>query len=261
MIPILVNKDEKTFTSLGLGQMDATLVEVERERNGNYTLYAEVPFNSPQAKHLTKEMLIKADAGARTKWQTFKINRTVKDTNADVIKVYADHISMDTINDAMKPKVVITQMTAEGALRQWANSLVSGKTYDVQSDITHVGSTEWTIDEVENARQALGGVKGSILDVWGGEYEFDNNRIILHKEMGRTAPTVLEYGRNIVSLEYEELIDGVYTSIYPYATYTPKSEDNKQLPDVMVTLDELIVDSEYAGNYETRRIQIVDFSN
>lgn len=261
MIPILFNKDEKTFTSLGLGQMDATLVEVERERNGNYTLYAEVRFNSPQAKHLTKEMLIKADAGSRTKWQTFKINRTIKDTNADVIKVYADHISMDTINDAMKPKVVIRQQTAEGALTQWANSLVSGKTYDVQSDITHVGSTEWTIDEVENARQALGGVSGSILDVWGGEYEFDNNRIILHKEMGRTAPTVLEYGRNIVSLEYEELIDGVYTSIYPYATYTPKSEDNKQLPDVMVTLDELIVDSEYAGNYETRRIQIVDFSN
>lgn len=241
--------------------MDATLVEVERERNGNYTLYAEVPFNSPQAKHLTKEMLIKADAGSRTKWQTFKINRTIKDTNADVIKVYADHISMDTINDAMKPKVVITQQTAEGALRQWANNLVSGKAYDVQSDITHVGSTEWTIDEVENARQALGGVQGSILDVWGGEYEFDNNRITLHKEMGRTAPTVLEYGRNIVSLEYEELIDGVYTSIYPYATYTPKSEDNKQLPDVMVTLDELIIDSEYSGNYETRRIQIVDFSS
>lgn len=261
MIPILFNKDEKTFTSLGLGQMDATLVEVERERNGNYTLYAEVPFNSPQAKHLTKEMLIKADAGSRTKWQTFKINRTIKDTNADVIKVYADHISMDTINDAMKPKVVIRQQTAEGALRQWSKSLVSGKAYDVQSDITHVGSTEWTIDEVENARQALGGVQGSILDVWGGEYEFDNNRIILHKEMGRTAPTVLEYGRNIVSLEYEELIDGVYTSIYPYATYTPKSEDNKQLPDIMVTLDELIIDSEYAGNYETRRIQIVDFSN
>lgn len=261
MIPILFNKDEKTFTSLGLGQMDATLVEVERERNGNYTLYAEVPFSSPQAKHLTKEMLIKADAGSRTKWQTFKINRTIKDTNADVIKVYADHISMDTINDAMKPKVVIRQQTAEGALRQWVNGLVSGKTYDVQSDITHVGSTEWTIDEVENARQALGGVSGSILDVWGGEYEFDNNRIILHKEMGRTAPTVLEYGRNIVSLEYEELIDGVYTSIYPYATYTPKSKDNKQLPDIMVTLDELIIDSEYAGNYETRRIQIVDFSN
>lgn len=261
MIPILFNKDETTFTSLGLGQMDATLVEVERERNGNYTLYAEVPFNSPQAKDLTKEMLIKADAGSRTKWQTFKINRTIKDTNANVIKVYADHISMDTINDAMKPKVVIRQQTAEGALTQWANSLVSGKAYDVQSDITHVGSTEWTIDEVENARQALGGVSGSILDVWGGEYEFDNNRIILHKEMGRTAPTVLEYGRNIVSLEYEELIDGVYTSIYPYATYTPRSEDNRQQEPVMVTLDELIVDSEYAGNYETRRIQIVDFSN
>ena len=261
MIPILFNKDEKTFTSLGLGQMDAALVEVERERNGNYTLYAEVPFSSPQAKQLTKEMLIKADAGSRTKWQTFKINRTIKDTNADVIKVYADHISMDTINDAMKPKVVIRQQTAEGALRQWANSLVSGKAYDVQSDITYVGSTEWTIDEVENARQALGGVEGSILDVWGGEFEFDNNRIILHKEMGREAPTVLEYGRNIVSLEYEELIDGVYTSIYPYAIYTPRSEDNRQQEPVMVTLDELIVDSEYAGNYETRRIQIVDFSN
>lgn len=168
---------------------------------------------------------------------------------------------MDTINDAMKPRVAIRQQTAEGALRQWNANRISAKQYDVSSDISTISGTTWTIDEVENARQALGGVEGSILDVWGGEFEFDNNRIILHKEMGREAPTVLEYGRNIVSLEYEELIDGVYTSIYPYASYTPRSEDNRQQEPVMVTLDELIVDGDYVGNYQSRRVQIVDFSS
>ena len=261
MIPVLFNKEETTFTSLGLGEIDATVVEVERERNGIYTLYMELPFSSDYVALIEQEMQIKADAGARTKWQTFKINRVIKDTDKKIVKVYADHISMDTINDAMKPRVAIRQQTAEGALRQWNANRISTKQYDVSSDITTVFGTEWTIDKVENARQALGGVEGSILDVWGGEYEFDNNRIILHKEMGREAPTVLEYGRNIVKLEYEELIDGVYTSIYPYATYTPKSEGKRQQEPVMVTLDELIVDGNYAGNYENKRIQIVDFSS
>ena len=260
MIPVLFNKEETTFTSLGLGEIDATVVEVERERNGIYSLYMELPFSSDYVALIEQEMQIKTDAGARTKWQTFKVNRVIKDTDKKIVKVYADHISMDTINDAMKPRVAIRQQTAEGALRQWNANRISTKQYDVSSDITTVAGTTWTIDEVENARQALGGVEGSILDVWGGEYEFDNNTIILHKEMGREAPTVLEYGRNIVSLEYEELIDGVYTSIYPYATYTPRSEDNRQQEPVMVTLDELIVDGDYAGNFENRRIQIVDFS-
>ncbi|HER2250642.1 TPA: peptidase, partial [Streptococcus pyogenes] len=92
---------------------------------------------------------------------------------------------------------------AESALEIWKKNLVGDDKFDVKSDILTLGSFNWEIDKIGNARDALGGVAGSILDVYGGEYEFDNRTIILRKQMGRKAPTVLEYGRNIVSVEEE----------------------------------------------------------
>ncbi|HEK9753215.1 TPA: phage tail protein, partial [Streptococcus equi subsp. equi] len=128
-------------------------------------------------------------------------------------------------------------------------------------------------DKIGNARGALGGVAGSILDVYGGEYEFDNRTIILHKQMGRKAPTVLEYGRNIVSVEEERLLDGNYTSIYPYVRYTPQPKpqeeasgkphvgEQEQPEEQLVTLPEFILDGQYLDLYAQRRIQMVDLSS
>ncbi|HES6612347.1 TPA: phage tail protein, partial [Streptococcus pyogenes] len=136
-----------------------------------------------------------------------------------------------------------------------------------------LGSFSWEADKIGNARGALGGVAGSILDVYGGEYEFDNRTIILHKQMGRKAPTVLEYGRNIVSVEEERLLDGNYTSIYPYVRYTPQPKpqeeasgkphvgEHEQPEEQLVTLPEFILDGQYLELYAQRRIQMVDLSS
>ncbi|HHH5082976.1 TPA: phage tail spike protein, partial [Streptococcus pyogenes] len=145
--------------------------------------------------------------------------------------------------------------------------------FDVKSDILTLGSFSWEADKIGNARGALGGVAGSILDVYGGEYEFDNRTIILHKQMGRKAPTVLEYGRNIVSVEEERLLDGNYTSIYPYVRYTPQPKpqeeasgkphvgEHEQPEEQLVTLPEFILDGQYLELYAQRRIQMVDLSS
>ena len=87
----------------------------------------------------------------------------------------------------------------------------------------------------------------------------------LHKQLGRTAPIVLEYGRNILSAESDETIESSYTSVLPFATYTPEkpegdTSDNQ--PDaVTVTLPESYVDSKYKDLYAHRRIKVVDFSS
>ncbi|HHJ2554159.1 TPA: phage tail spike protein, partial [Streptococcus pyogenes] len=145
--------------------------------------------------------------------------------------------------------------------------------FDVKSDILTLGSFSWEADKIGNARGALGGVAGSILDVYGSEYEFDNRTIILHKQMGRKAPTVLEYGRNIVSVEEERLLDGNYTSIYPYVRYTPQPKpqeeasgkphvgEHEQPEEQLVTLPEFILDGQYLELYAQRRIQMVDLSS
>jgi phage minor structural protein len=260
MNPVLYKADERSFRTFGLGEIsDAYKVTVTRERNGNYDLYIKYPVNGRFASIFKEEMKIKSDAGRRTKWQTFEINRIVKNSS-EHIEIYARHISMRTSDIALKPVVKASKVTAEAALRLWKDNLVGDDVFDVSSDIQTLGNISWEVDKVGSARKALGGVSGSILDVFGGEYEFDNNLIILHKQMGRKAPTVLEYGRNLLSVEEERLLDGNYTSIYPFARYTPNSEGSEDSHEVLVTLPEHIIDSPYLKLYAQRRISLVDFS-
>ena len=261
MNPVLYRADERSFRTFGLGEIsDAYKVTVTRERNGNYDLYIKYPVNGRFASIFKEEMKIKSDAGKRTKWQTFEINRIVKNSS-EHIEIYARHISMRTSDIALKPIVKASNITAEAALRLWKDNLVGDDVFDVSSDIQTTGNISWEVDKVGNARKALGGVSGSILDIFGGEYEFDNNLIILHKQMGRKAPTVLEYGRNLLSVEEERLLGGNYTSIYPFARYTPSSDgSSEESKEVLVTLPEHIIDSPYLKLYAQRRISLVDFS-
>ena len=265
MKPILYNATETLFDSYGLGEMSANKATVTRERNGNYSLYIEYPVGGSLTPLFKQDMRIKADAGVRTKNQTFYISRIVKDSS-HVIKIYAKHISHLT-----ETMGIVHGTTAVGdanaALARWSESLVGGVEFRTWSDIETEGKASWTVDKFRTAREALGGVEGSILDIWGGEYEFDNTTIKLHRRLGRQSPTVLEYGRNILSAEDDEDANSVYTSVYPFATYTPESQsheegkESKAQDPVTVTLPEKIVDSQWVGHYAERRVAVVDFSS
>ena len=263
MRPILFNKNEQSFDTYGLGELNVTKGTVTRERNGNYTLYAEIPVSDPMVASIEKEMKLKADAGLRTKNQTFEISRIVKDSS-NIVKIYGQHIShkleyMGLVNGRPFSGSAFT------ALAIWHNATIGDLRFDVWSDIQTTGKGVFDISKMENARQALGGVEGSILDIYGGEYEFDNMTVRLHKQLGRTAPTVLEYGRNILSAESDETIESSYTSVLPFATYTPdklEGDTSDSQPDpITVTIPENYVDSKYKALYAHRRIKVVDFSS
>lgn len=263
MRPILFNKNEQSFDTYGLGELNVTKGTVTRERNGNYTLYAEIPVNDPAVASLEKEMKLKADAGLRTKNQTFEISRIVKDSS-NIVKIYGQHISHKLEYMVLRNATAFNG-SAFSALSIWRGALIGDLRFDVWSDIQTTNKGMFDISKMENARLALGGVEGSILDIYGGEYEFDNMTVRLHKQLGRTAPTVLEYGRNILSAESDETIESAYTSVLPYATYTPdkpEGDTSDSQPDpVTVTLPENYVDSKYKALYAHRRIKVVDFSS
>lgn len=262
MKPILFNENETRFDTYGLGEIDVLDIQVERVRNGNYTIYFEYPANGPLASVFKNGMQIKADAGTRTKNQTFDITRVVKNSGK-TIKVYGHHIKHRL------EKIVFRNGQAFGgsaftALATLKNVIVGDNNWDVASDITTTGKGVFDISKMESVHSALGGVEGSILDIYGGEYEFDNRTIRLHKQLGRTAPTVLEYGRNILSLESDENIEGVYTTVYPFASYTPETQGDTggMSPEpVVVELPEKVVDSKYRALYTHQKIKVVDFSS
>lgn len=262
MTPILYESDEKDFWSKGLGPLsDAEKCTVTEERNGAYTLSMTYPIDGAQADKIANNRIIKADNAYDLKNQLFVIKTVtpiMTETGEISLSVYAEHISYITNDLSIPPELSLTG-TAQQALDQWKDSLIGGDTsgITVDSDVTNTSSTLLTIQSVANARQALGGVEGSILYCWKGEYRFDNLHISLKKQRGTTANTLLSYGRNLLTFEQEQNIAETYTTLYPYALVTTAGGMAQKL----VTIDGYLVDSKYVSHYPNRKIKTHDFSS
>lgn len=262
MTPILYESDEKEFWSKGLGPLsDAEKCTVTEERNGAYTLSMTYPIDGAQADKIANNRIIKADNAYDLKNQLFIIKTVtpiMTETGKISLSVYAEHISYITNDLSIPPELSLTG-TAQQALDQWKDSLIGGDTsgITVDSDVTNTSSTLLSIQNVANARQALGGVEGSILYCWKGEYRFDNLHISLKKQRGTTANTLLSYGRNLLTFEQEQNIAETYTTLYPYALVTTAGGMIQKL----VTIDGYLVDSKYVSNYPNRKIKTHDFTS
>ena len=235
---------------------DASKCRVSREKNGIYILEFDYPVNGKDVDKIKEGMYIKTDAGYRTKNQRFVISKITKTQNE--FKIYGQHISqVKTTMNAIRPDITLTSVSAMGALTAWRDNLLDSRDeFFVNSDITTVNSTMWKVENIENARDALGGKAGSILDVWGGEYEFDNLNITLHKSMGIDNPTIIAYGKNLLDLEQEQSILETYTSVFPFKKHT---DDNNR--EQLITLPEILLDSIHLNKFTHRRILKVDFSS
>ena len=255
--PILYKANETNFEHLGVSVLsDASKCHVSREKNGVYILEFEYPVNGKDVDKIKEGMYIKSDAGYRTKNQRFVVSKITKTQNE--FKIYCQHISqVKTTMNAIRPDITLTSVSAMGALTAWRDNLLDSRDeFFVNSDITTVNSTTWKVENIENARDALGGKAGSILDVWGGEYEFDNLNITLHQSMGIDNPTIIAYGKNLLDLEQEQSILETYTSVFPFKKYT---DDNNR--EQLITLPEILLDSTHLNKFTHRRILKVDFSN
>lgn len=252
--PILYSPGHTDFNNLGLGVMvDCISALVPEELNGKFELNIEYLANGPLAKYLVKDAQIKVDTGDQT-GQLFRI-KTIGKKIDGIIPIYAEHVSY-IINDLpIKPSTKVVESVAQVALNKMLSAIADKHPLTVYSDITTISSAEWKVPDFKNPRNILGGVEGSILDQWGGEYQFDNYQIRLTSQRGRYSNTIIAYGRNLTDFEQEESILETYTSIYPYANET--SNDST----VLRTLPEFFVDSEYVDKYPNRRVAMVDFSD
>ena len=254
--PILYNATETNFEHLGVSVLsDASKCFVTRERNGIYILEFNYPVNGKDVEKIKEGMIIRVDSGYRTKNQRFIVSKITKTQNE--FKLYCQHISqVKTSMNAIRPDITVNG-SAMMALSTWRDNLLdSREEFFVNSDISTVNSTTWKVENIENARDALGGKAGSILDVWGGEYEFDNLNITLHKSMGIDNPTIIAYGKNLLDLEQEQSILETYTSVFPFKKYT---DDNNR--EQLITLPEILLDSTHLNKFTHRRILKVDFSS
>ena len=251
---VLYKANETDFNTLGLGVLrDAISPLVTEERNGQFELSMSYPVEGALFDEIKNDRIIKADAGHSLKAQRFKIIRITKPAGG-VVKVYAEHVSYLSQDLALKPEVNFSGK-ADQALNTWQNNIVDEHPFTTFSDIQTNGTGKWAIDKVENARRALGGVSGSILDIYGGEYRFDNYQIALYANRGSDSGALIAYGKNLTDVQQEEEIANTYTSIYPYAMLRDENGNES-----LLTLPEYFIDSEHADKYARRKIKTVNFS-
>ena len=111
--------------------------------------------------------------------------------------------------------------------------------------------------EPDNLRALLIGQEGSVIDVYGGEWEFDQYTAILHKARGADNGVTIRYGKNLTDLKQEENIESTYTGICPY--WKGQQTDGT---DTIITLPEkVVVHSTFGANFPYQRTKIVDMSS
>lgn len=260
MIPILYDPLETQFDSNGIGLLtDTVSCTVEEERNGSFELILKYPHEGHLAEYITEDAIIKAKPNDKDADQLFRIYKSGKPLG-DVNTYYAEHISYElNMNPVCKP--TISGKNAQEAIAQLLEDAVIENNYTAWSDIATRNSTQ--IDEVLSVRNVLGGTEGSILDVWGGEYQFDNFEIKLHKSRGADNGATIRYGKNLISAEQEKNIGDVITAVFPYCYYKLEKEDGQEEEpeEIFVSLPEKFIETPNSDKYARIKCVPMDFSD
>lgn len=252
MIPVLYKATETDFTTNGVGNLtDALKCEVYEERNGRFELTLGYPYNGIHANLIDEDMIIKAKANDKDGEQLFRLVSSKKKIDNSTVWT-GEHISYDAVYLPVR-QPSIANKTAQKAIEHLLELTPLEHNFTAYSNIETTNTT--TIDTVVSVRSALGGVEGSIVDTYGGEYRFDNYNIQLLKERGVDSGVEIRYGKNLVDANMEKNIADVTTAIYPYATYY--KDDGKA---VLVTLDEQILYAPNASKYSKIRCLPYDFT-
>ena len=233
MIPILYKEDAIDFSTFGIGVLADTIsCLVTEERNGAYELTLKYPLNGSLYDEIKKERIIKAKPNDLSDPQAFRIYRINIPING-IITIYAEHISYDLINIGVIPFSLIN-VAPQMAIDTLLKSTVLPHNFTFKTDYTV--AKDFEVKKPQSVRACLGGTQGSLLNKWGGEFEWDNFSIIHHKGRGNNKGVVIEYGKNLTKLDHDSDISEVYTDILPYAVIS--SGDGN---DVVCTLSEHIL--------------------
>lgn len=212
MKPILYESGETAFTSNGLGRLrDCVSCVVTEERNGLYECDFEYPITGANYDQIRLGRIIAVKHDDTNDLQPFDIVSYSKPING-VVTFHAVHISYRQ-----------SKLTAMGSN---INSITDAFTmlaaalpenpFIYETDIESTAYMAAADGTPRSVRQFLGGVEGSILDAYGGEYEWDKFKVILHRARGTQRSLSVRYGVNMVEYNEDTDYSGTYTAVVPY---------------------------------------------
>lgn len=252
MIPVLFDKTETDFSTFGIGVLrECTSCEVTEERNGSFELVLKYPTRGSLFSYIKEERIILAKPNDIAADQAFRIYKVSIPLNGEVT-VNAQHISYDLATIGVMP-FDIENASPQYAMEQVLFHAAIKTKFSFITDYSNV--KRFTVKKPVSIRNLLGGSAGSILDQWGGEFEWDNFRIKHHSHRGSDNGVVIAYGKNLTKLQQDSDITDIYTHVLPFGVIT---DDNGN--ETVITLPECILPLK-STVLENGKIYIKDFTD
>ena len=221
MIPILYEKTETLFVDNGLGRLrDCISCTVTEERNGIYECDFEYPVDGVHFNDILCGRIIAVEHDDTNDVQPFDIVSYSKPING-VVSFHAVHISYRQSYLTVSGTNINSLASAFTLLQ----SAQPSNPFTYWTDKTSTGYMAAADGVPRSVRQMLGGVEGSILDAYRGEYEWDRFTVKLWSQRGTDRPFTIRYGVNMTDYNDDTDYSGAYTSVIPYWTGSDDSGD------------------------------------
>ena len=212
MIPILYEKDETAFISNGLGRLrDCISCVVTEERNGVYECDFEYPIDGVNYDRIQCGRIIAVEHDESNDVQPFDIVGYSRPING-VVTFHCVHISYRqtalTVSD--------TNINSLADAFTMLGNAQPSNPFNYWTDKDSIGYMASGDGVPHSVRSILGGMEGSILDSYGGEYEWDKWTIKLWANRGSLKNFTIRYGVNLTDYSEDTDYSDTYTSVIPY---------------------------------------------
>lgn len=271
MTPILYPADALTFgtynatnktmeyTGFICALTDTISCVVEEERNGIFECTFEYPQRGTWFREIKVGRIVMVPHDVTMKPQPFDIYAF--EVNSEGIATYrARHISYRLTKLILKPtqyagdggigydvfgpltfamNFIVSTTRSAVAYNKHINMLPNGAEFTARIYGFSTPEPEFTNKHtwggLKSARDELLGAEGSILDWFGGEYEWDWFTVKLHKRRGTDTSIIIRYGNNLAGMTYEfdgaDMVDGVapyWMDSYEYQVATGERRVNPE---------------------------------
>lgn len=228
----------------GLGALsDCISCVVEETLNGPFELELQYRLNGLHYADITLRSIILAKPNPTARPQPFRVYKISRPING-VVTINAQHLSYDLSGIVIEP---FNAPSLASALEGMKTNAVTENPFEYETDKTVI--SDFVVSYPSSARSLVAGQRGSLLDTYGGELEFDRYQVKLWAHRGKDNGVTIRYGKNMTDVNQEEDGSGVYTGVYPY--WYSEEEGSADLGSSYVPVE---------GEFDFTRILLLDLT-
>lgn len=222
-------------------------------RNGEYEIEFKYPINGRLYSEIALRRIVLAKANPYDQKQPFRIY-SISEPENGIVEIKARHWSYDLNTVPVSP---FAATNISGAILYMNSNGMIPHQFTITTDKASTGVMEVKVPT--SFRSLMGGVKGSLLDVYGGEYHYDRDVVELLSARGRRDQDhayEVTYKRNLVSYKSEKNSGNTVSGI---VGYWQSKKDDAETPIVITS--PVYTQNTSIPETDQQAVIVVDFSN